>query len=142
MASSPQFPPKAPRRGPQEVPRLEVIQKKAFPWPLLAIIVAAAILIALIVWLPRIPKVPPAATGAQVPTQPTGNQIQLSGFKITAAPAGNAFYLDGLLFNNGSTALMGVQVQVNFLGQNGEVVGSQTRPVGEMGERVTCSRKT
>jgi hypothetical protein len=135
MASSPQFPPNVPRRGPQRVPRLELVQKKAFPWPLLAIVVAGAILIALLVWLPRLPRVASVPTGAEIPSQPTPNQIQLSGLKVTAAPLGSAFYLDGLLLNRGKTDIMGVQVQVNFLDQKGQVVGSQTRPVGEMSAR-------
>lgn len=135
MASSPQFPPNVPRRGPQRVPRLEVVQKKAFPWPLLAIIVAGAILIALVAWLPRMPKLAPAPTAAEIPTQPTPNQIQFSGLKLTASPVGSAFYLDGSLLNRGKTDIMGVQVQVNFLDQKGQVVGSQTRPVGEMSTR-------
>jgi hypothetical protein len=135
MASSPQFPPNLPRQGPHRVPRLEVLEKKGFPWPLLAIIAAVAILIAIIVWLPQVPKLSPAPTGAEVPAQPTGNQIQFSGLKLTAAPLGNAFYLDGLLLDRGSTEITGMQVQINFLGQNGQIVGSQTRPVGEMNER-------
>jgi hypothetical protein len=136
MATSPQLPPKAPQRGPQEVLRFERVKKRSFPWPLLAIILAAAVLLELIVWLPRISKVLPEAAGAQAPAQTAGHQIQFSSFKMTAAPVGNAFYLDGLLVNNGNADLTAVQVQVDFLGQNEQMVGSQTRPVGEMSERV------
>jgi hypothetical protein len=137
MATSPQFPPKMPRRGPQPVPRLQVPKKQRFPWPLLAIIAAAAILAGLIywIWIPGGRTVRPAPTGADVPVQPTPGQIQLSGFKMTAAPVGNAFYLEGNLFNNGGTEITGVQVQVQFIGRDGEVVGSETRPVGELSQR-------
>lgn len=136
MATSPQFPPNMPPRGPHEVPKLQVPKRKGFPWPLLAIIVAAVILIALIFWLPRIPHTGSMPTGASVPAQPTASQIQLSGFRMTAAPAGAAFYLDGMLSNNGNTDVTGVQAQVNFLGSNGQVVGSETRPLGELSERT------
>lgn len=132
MATNPQIPPNMPRRGPREVPRLQLLKKKGFPWTLLAIIVAAAILAALIYWLPQTPRAGIAPTGAAVPPQPTANQIQLSGFRLNAAPVGNAFYLDGQLSNHGTTEITGVQVQVNFLGNNGQVVGSETRPVGEL----------
>ncbi len=131
MASNPQFPSNMPRRGPQEVPRLRQLNKKTFPW-LIFTIIAAAILAAIIYWLPQTPRARLAPTGADVPPQPTASQIQLSGFRLTSAPVGNAFYLDGSLFNNGQTEITGAQVQVNFLGNSGQVVGSETRPVTEM----------
>jgi hypothetical protein len=135
VATSPQFPPNLPRRGPREVPRLQLLKKKGFPWTLLAIIAAAAILAAMIYWLPQTPRGSMAPQGADVPPQPTGSQVQLSGFTISAAPVGNAFYLDGQLSNHGTTEITGVQVQVSFLGNHGQVVGSETRPVGELSSR-------
>jgi Protein of unknown function (DUF2393) len=132
VATNPQFPPNMPRRGPREVPRLQLLKKKSFPWTLLAIVVAAAILAAIIYWLPQTPRASNAPAGADIPSQPTGSQVQFSGFKLNAAPVGNAFYLDGQLSNHGTTEITGVQVQVNFLGNNGQVVGSETRPVGEL----------
>jgi hypothetical protein len=117
------------------VPKLQVPRKKPFPWPLIALIIAAAILIGLIAWLPRTPKARPGPTAAQIPVQPTAGQIQLSNFKMTAAPVGNAYYLDAQLFNNGDTQLTGVQVQARFLGANGQTVEVQSRPVGEVTDR-------
>jgi len=137
MATSPQFP-QPPRRGPHVVPKLQV-PKKGLPWPLLAIIVAAAILIALIVWLPRTPRARAGATGAAVPAQPTPGQIELSQMKMTAAPVGSAYYLEGMLLNSGNTEITGVQVQVNFVDNIGTVAGSQKRPVGEMNGRTGLS---
>lgn len=135
MATNPQFPPNQPRRGPREVPRLQLLKKKGFPWTLFAIVVAAALLAGIIYWLPQTPKASNAPTGADVPAQPTANQVQLSGFHLDAAPLGNAFYLDGQLSNQGTTEITGVQVQVNFLGNGSKVVGSETRPVGELSSR-------
>jgi len=132
--ASPQYPPKMPRRGLHEVPKLEVSKRKAFPWPLIAVLIAGTTLTLLIIHLPSIPKVRPGVSAAQVPAQPTPNQIQLTDLKMTAAPVGNAFYLNALLFNNSKTDITGVQVQANFLGNHGQVVGSETRPVGETGE--------
>ena len=136
MASNPQFPePRRPGHGPELVPKIQVPRKKPFPWPVIALIIAAAMLAALIAWLPRTPKARPGPTAAQIPGQPTPGQIQLSHFKMTAAPVGNAYYVDAQLFNNGDTELNGVQVQARFLGANGQTVEVQHRPVGEAGAR-------
>jgi hypothetical protein len=138
MASNPQFPEqKRPPREqrPQVVRKIQVPRKRPFPWPVIALMVAAAILIALIAWLPRTPKAKPGPSAAEIPVQPTAGQIQLSHFRMTAAPVGNAFYMDGQLFNNGDTALTGVQVQARFLGADGQTVEVQSRPVGEVTDR-------
>src|SRR5581483_2144250 len=132
MATNPQFPQsRDPRRGPQRVDmqRLPILKQSRVPGPLFAILAAVAILIALILGLPTTPKkaMPPSA--AQVPQQPTGDQIQLTGLKMTPATVGSAMYLEGTLLNNGNTDVNGVQVQVSFRDANGNIVGTQTRPI-------------
>lgn len=123
------FPNPPQRPGLHEVPRLKVPKKNKFPWPLVAIVIAAAILVALIFWLPRTPhtQMPPSA--AQVPAQPTGNQIQFTNLKMTPAPVGNAFYLEGQLVNHGNTDITGVQVQATFKNITGQTLETQVRPV-------------
>ena len=76
--------------------------QQSTPWPIVALIVGAALLNAIIAELPRSPRVskPPAA--AQVPSQPTAEQIQLTDIKIGPAPAGDALYLDVILHNTGN----------------------------------------
>src|SRR5436305_3704231 len=135
MATNPQFRPgKEPSDKPDihEVPRLQVSPKKEFPWLLVSLASAAAILIVILVMLPRAPKARPSPTAAQAPVQPTPGEIQLSHFKLTAVPTGDAYYLEGLLFNNGNTDITGVQVQVSFKGPQGETVGEETKPIGEI----------
>ena len=129
MATNPQFPE---QQRPHLHPRLQTPPKRRFPWPLIAIIIAAAILAALIWWLPQTPKkqLPPDA--AAVPAQPTGDQIQLTNLKMTPSTVGSAFYVEGMLFNSGNTDLTGVQVQAAFHGINGQVLETQTRPVEGM----------
>jgi hypothetical protein len=127
MASNPNLP----RQGPIPVPPHPRIPKpkKQFPWALIAIVVAAAILAAIIYWLPQAPKAqtPPAA--AQVPQQPTGSQIQLSNLKLTPAPGGGALYLDGTLINNGNTSINGITAELSFKNLRGETLETETLPV-------------
>jgi len=123
MATNPQYPNerRTPDTGPRDVhPKLKVPPKSQFPWTLIAIMVAAAILIAIIATLPRATRMTPSPAAAQVPPQPTVNQVQLSNLSLQAAPVGGAYYLVGYLHNNGTTAITGVQVEVSFKGANGQ----------------------
>jgi hypothetical protein len=98
------------------------------PWVLVAIIVAAAILLAMIIWLPRTPRAY-TPSGAQVPQQPTGQQIQLTNLKLTPAPTGGAVYIDGQIVNAGPTAINGVQASVAFKDANGATLQTVNVPV-------------
>ena len=134
----PQFPEKD--RAPEKVSpvpvddhaKVDIIKKGKFPWPLIAIIVAVAILIALIIWLPSIPQRNPPPSAAQVPQQPTASQIQLTNVNIAPAPVGSALYVAGVLHNQGPTAITGVQVRADFLAAHGQIIGSQSRPLEEV----------
>jgi hypothetical protein len=126
MATNPNLPQ---RPGLHEVPRFKVPKKKQFPWTLIAIIVAAAILAVLIWLLPRTPRQNLPPTGSQVPAQPTGSQVQFTNLKMTFAPVGNAFYIEGRLVNQGNTDITGVQVQATFRDANGKPLETQLRPV-------------
>ena len=138
MATNPQYP--EPQK-PHIHPRLQTPPEKKFPWPLIAIIIAAAILAALIWWLPQTPKKQLPPNAAAVPAQPTGNQIQLTNLKMTPSTVGSAFYVEGMLYNNGNTAITGVQVQAAFHGINGQVLQTQTQPVqGMVGNSATAAQ--
>ena len=126
MATNPNIPQ---RPGLHEVPRLKVPKKNQFPWPLVAIIIAAVILVAVILWLPRTQHVQMPPSGAQVPAQATGNQVEFTNLKMTPATVGNAFYLEGTLLNHGTTEITGVQVQATFKNPAGQVLETQTRPI-------------
>lgn len=138
MATNPKYP-QFPEDDPQKKLRpvddhakVEIIKKGKFPWPLVAILVAAAILIALIVWLPTISQHSPAPSAAQVPQQPTAAQIQLTNLKMAPAPVGAALYISGMLHNQGTTAITGAQVKADFLGTNGQVLISETKPLEQV----------
>jgi hypothetical protein len=125
----PDYPSIPPRRSADDHAKVQVIKKNKFPWPLIALIVGAAILIAIIAILPRGPHVTAPPTGAQIPQQPTAEQVQLTNMKIAQSPVGGALYLSGILHNMGNTAITGVQVQAQFLGRNGPMLETVTRPV-------------
>lgn len=129
MATNPQYPE---QKRPHLHPRLQTPPKRSFPWPLIAIVIVAAILAALIWWLPQTPKKQLPPNAAAVPAQPPGSQIQLTNLKLTPSSVGSAFYVEGMLYNNGSSAITGIEVQAQFHGVNGQVLGTQTRPMEGM----------
>ena len=122
MATNPKLPQ-------HEHPRLKLQPRSKVPWVLIAIVAAAALLVACILWLPRTPKQTMAPSGAQVPAQPTGEQIQFTGMNLTSAPAGNAVALQGQMTNQGSSEITGVAVDATFKGNNGQNLETIRVPV-------------
>jgi hypothetical protein len=140
MATNPKLPdyPDIPPRQPaNEHGKVQNIKKSKFPWPLVILIVGAALLIAIFALLPKAPHLATPPTGAQVPQQPTADQVQLTNIKLAPAPVGGAAYMTALLHNTGNTAITGVQVQAEFLGRNGPVLNTVTVPVQGLADRTT-----
>lgn len=129
MATNPKLPPQRPYRDDHAHMDLVKGGGRRSWWPLVIIVVAAAILIGLIAWLPRAPKQtrPPAA--AQVPPQPTGNQVQLSDLNMTTTTTGGAMDITGMLYNNGNTAINAVLAQASFLNINGQTLENVSAPM-------------
>jgi hypothetical protein len=132
----PDFPNIPPRRSGDDHAKVQMIRKSKFPWPILMLIVVAALIIAIISILPRGPKTTQAPTNAEIPPQPTASQVQFSDFQIVPTPAGGAsttgaVYLDAMLHNAGTTAITGVQVSATFVGKNG-TLKTVTAPVQNM----------
>jgi hypothetical protein len=127
MATNPRIPDR------HDIPTLQEQRKEKKPGsPLvpLGILVAALLLIALIIWLPRAPKETAAApSSAAIPAQPTGSQVQLSDLRISPSTVGGQVYVYGKVFNNGNTSINGLQVDLTFNGANGQSVGTVTAPV-------------
>jgi hypothetical protein len=109
-----------------------MIRQSKFPWTIVALIVGAALLIAIFAVLPRAPHVTQPPTAAQVPTQPTAEQIQLTDIKIVPAPVGDALYLDATVHNTGNSAITGAQVSAQFLNENGRALGQEMAAVQGM----------
>jgi hypothetical protein len=126
MATNPRIPEKH-----QDVPTLVSQKRKKGGSPLvpLGILVAAILLIAIILWLPRAPKRPTAPSNAVVPSQPTGNQVQISNVRMSPGPAERQMYIYARLSNAGTTAINGMNVAVTFPGQNGQPADTITTSV-------------
>jgi hypothetical protein len=133
----PDYPEIPPRRSENHHGKVQMIRQSKFPWPILILIAGAALLIAIFALLPRTPHLTTPPTGAQVPQQPTADQVQLTNVKLAPAPAGGAAYMTAILHNTGNTAITGVQVQAEFLGRNGPVLNTVTVPVQGLADRTT-----
>ncbi len=107
-------------------PNLRLQPKGKFPGPLIAIIVAIAIAAAILYYLPRMRANPAPPSGAQVPAQATGQQIQLSHLEVTPDPTGNAARIRGMLTNAGTTTIDAIQLQVAYPGKGGQSAGSDS----------------
>lgn len=124
MATNPRMP------EPRDVqPKFRLQPKPRVPWVWVSIIIAAILLIAMIVYLPRAPRQAMPATAGQVPAQPTGSQIQFTNLKLSPAPVGGATYLQAMLMNNGQTAINGVLVEATFKDANGTNLATVRVPV-------------
>jgi hypothetical protein len=109
--------------------KVRLMREHKFSWPMMALIAAGALLIAMIAVMPRATHIAAPPSGAEVPQQPTPDQVELTHIKLTPAPAGDALYLTAVLHNAGDTAITGVQLQAEFLGRNGPVLQTTTRPM-------------
>ena len=127
MATNPRFPEPVDRDRDNDRLNADLRRnapKSGFPWVVLALVVAAGILTAIIIWMPRTPKPQMPTNATDVPPQPTGQQIQFSGAKLVAAPVGNEVALDALMSNVSNTAVTGVAVTGQFMGQNGRALAA------------------
>jgi len=128
--------PKLPDRDNREL-RVHLRQnapKSGAPWVPIAILVAAVLLIALIAFLPRAPKVSPTPSAAEIPPQPTGSQIQLSNVRLAPSPDGKAVAVNAILDNAGGTTINGIAVDGKFTGQDGRVLATiRTKVMGVEG---------
>jgi hypothetical protein len=125
----PDFPDIPPRKPTSEPAKLHLVRQSKFPWPIVALIVGAALLVTIISVLPKAPRVARTPSGAEVPRQPTGEQIQLTQVQIVPSPVGDSLYLNAILHNTGNSAITGIQVNAQFMGADGAVAGGTTAAV-------------
>jgi hypothetical protein len=104
-------------------------RKRRFPVPL-AILIVAAVILALLIWyLPRTPVPTAPPSGAVVPAQPTGGQVQLTNLSLASSPVGDQVYINAILHNAGNTTITGVLANVTFPGSNGQTSATIQAPV-------------
>lgn len=138
MATNPRIPPNDVRDRRESRPQLVQRQpgtkgpKSSVPGVLAGIIAAIALLAVILFYMPRAPKKIPPPSAAQVPTQPSGNQLQFTNLHMSLAPTGGALNLDGQVMNSGARPIIGAMVQLNFRDAAGAIVGTATAPMEGM----------
>lgn len=115
------------RPEPQIVEQIE--KPSRFPWPLIALIVAGAILAVIIYALPRTPRAAPGPTAGEVPDQPFAGQLQMKGLRISESPVGGQIYVYGEIENTGSNPVAQVTVDAAFSNAQGQPVQRETRNI-------------
>ncbi len=146
MATNPRIPSNGvtgePRRGPQLVPGPAVRPRpgSSVPGVLAVIIVAIALTTAIVYYMPRVPKVSPSPSAAEVPTQPSGSQLQFSTMRMVLAPTGGALNLNGEVMNTGNRPIFGAMVRLTFHDASGAIVGTATAPLEGMTMKGQMSR--
>ena len=132
MATNPRIPPERERHRPYEVPEAANLRNRGrFPWPLVALIVAAAILALIAYSLPRAPKTNPAAkvTQEEQPQQPAAGMVGFSTPRLTIGPTGGSAYLDVVMTNHGEKDLTGATVQLIYTTTDSKTVRGDEEPV-------------
>jgi hypothetical protein len=129
MATNPRIPDRP------ELPTLRSEKKRTDSAKLvpLGILIAAVLLVALIIWMPRAPRGTTGPRDAAVPPQPTGNQVQVTNVHLSPAPVGQSMYVYATIFNAGNTAINGLRMNVAFNDQG----GTQLPPSSGIAEDAT-----
>ncbi len=136
MATNPQYPGSRGPEPPDVHPKLKLTKKSRVPWPLLIIVVAAAVLAGFIYWLPQSPRQARTPSAAQVPAQPTGSQIQLTNTRIVPDVNTGTAYLLARVVNAGNTTINGMAVDATFknlAGQNLETERAKVMGIQQQG---------
>ena len=110
-------------------PNFELRPQSKFPWPLVAIVVAAVILAVFLFYLPRAPKRGPNPTAADVPPQPFGQTLQITNLKVQPSPAGGSVYIQGTVSNASPKKINDITVVARFFDKAGSVVAQDTVPM-------------
>ena len=111
--------PRIPDRPELQTLRSEKKRTDTAKWVPFGILVAAALLVALIIWMPRAPRGTAGPSAAAVPAQPTGSQVQITNVHLSPAPVGQSMYIYATIFNAGQTAINGLRMNVAFSDQTG-----------------------
>jgi hypothetical protein len=110
-------------------PHFGLRPESKFPWPLVAVVVAALILAVFLFYLPRTPKRGPNPTAGGVPQQPFGQQLQITNLKVQPSPAGGNVYIQGTVSNASPKKINEVTVVTRFYDKAGNVVLQDTVPM-------------
>ena len=110
-------------------PKITLQPQSRFPWPLVAIVVAGVILIAIVFYLPRTPRTRRGPINAQTPAQPYGDTIRMSNVNVSPAPTGGQAYVTGNILNSGEKKIDGITASIVLRDSSGNVVDRETQPI-------------
>lgn len=132
MATNPRIPDR------RDVPTLveQKHKKSGAPWVWIGILAAAILIIAIGFYMPNAPRRPVGPANATVPAQPTGNQVRWTDIRLSSAPVGGQLYIYARMWNNGSTDINGMTVNVSFDGQDGRPLQSFTSAVESYADNI------
>ncbi len=117
-------------------PETQIKHKDRMMWPLIGLVVAAAILAAVVFFMPTTPKYASAPPGAQDVAQPNPNELQFQNIQLKDLGNGAA-YLDGTVTNTGKNTVTGVLVELTFQDANGRQVMKDEEPLLALGSMGT-----
>jgi hypothetical protein len=112
----------------------QLVKQSRFPWPMIALIVAGLMLLA-ILWLRPNRQLQSAPAGdTEVAVQPAANQVQFENINIVPSPtpagaAGNNVTVQADLRSSADIPITGVMVEGIFNDNNGEAIYRQRQPV-------------
>lgn len=106
----------------------QVKHKDRVLWPLLGLIAAAAILAAVVFFLPTTPKYASAPPAAQDVQQPVPNELQFQNLRLKDLGNGAA-YIDGTVSNTTKNTVTGVLVELDFQDANGRQIMKDEQPL-------------
>jgi Protein of unknown function (DUF3426) len=111
---------------------MQLVKQSRFPWPVVALIVAGLLLLAILFRPNRQLKTAPADT--EVSVQPSNDQVQFENIQVVPSPtpgrtAGNNVVIQADLKNDSDTPINALQVEGVFVDDNGQAIHRQVQPV-------------
>ncbi|MCI0349327.1 MAG: FxLYD domain-containing protein [Acidobacteriales bacterium] len=111
---------------------MQLVKQSRFPWPVVALVVAGLLLLAILFRPSRELKSTPADTPVAV--RPTSEQVQFENIQVVPSPTpgktvGNKVTVQADLRNLSDTPISGLQVEAVFMDENGEAIHRQMQPV-------------
>lgn len=108
-------------------PKIQLQPESKFPWPMVAILVAALMFAVFVYYLPREPKVARGiGSNAEVPAQPFGDMLKVQNVNLVPAPVGGQAYLVGDVINNSGKKIDEVTINLTLRDAQGGVIQRET----------------
>jgi Protein of unknown function (DUF3426) len=122
---------------------MQLVKQSRFPWPIVALIVAGVLLLAIMLRPDRQLKSAPADT--QVSLQPSADQVQFENIQVMPSPTrggstGNNVVIQADLKNDADIPINALQVEGVFMDENGQAIHRQVQPVMAVEKQARSKR--